>query len=436
LKPIDGKDFRHIRLFRQLPERPDENSLRMESQMTRSLSSEQTTPEPVPFIDLKAQFETIREETLEAVQRVFENQAFILGDEVSEFEYDLAQYCDSREAIGCASGSDALLLTLLGLEIGPGDEVITSPFTFFATAGSITHSGATPVFVDIEPGTFNICPEAIEAAITPNTKAIMPVHLFGQCADMEPIWRLATRHGIPVIEDAAQAIGAEYRGRRAGVLGRAGCFSFFPTKNLGAAGDAGAITTDDPELAARLRRLRVHGDVGGYSHSEVGFNSRIDALQAAVLKVKLGHLETWSEARRSNAATWRELLGDRGLEEAIELPVEVEGCRHIYNQFSIRVLDGRRDEVLQELRDRKIGCTIYYPQSLHLQDCFASLGYREGQLPESERAASEVLALPIYAEMPESHQVRAADAIAEILTEGQSRSTVSFPFEMPDSRAA
>ena len=190
------------------------------------------------------------------------------------------------------------------------------------------------------------------------------------------------------------------------------------------------------DLAARLRRLRVHGDVGGYSHSEVGFNSRIDALQAAVLKVKLGHLETWSEARRSNAATWRELLGDRGLEEAIELPVEVEGCRHIYNQFSIRVLDGRRDEVLQELRDRKIGCTIYYPQSLHLQDCFASLGYREGQLPESERAASEVLALPIYAEMPESHQVRAADAIAEILTEGQSRSTVSFPFEMPDSRAA
>ena len=279
--------------------RSDISPLRMESQMTKALSSDHITPEPIPFIDLKAQFQTIREETLEAVQRVFENQSFILGDEVSEFEYDLAQYCDSREAIGCASGSDALLLALLGLEIGPGDEVITSPFTFFATAGSITHCGATPVFVDIEPGTFNICPEAIEAAITPNTRAIMPVHLFGQCADMEPIWRLATRHGIPVIEDAAQAIGAEYRGRRAGVLGRAGCFSFFPTKNLGAAGDAGAITTDDPELAARLRRLRVHGDVGGYSHAEVGFNSRIDALQAAVLKVKLGHLETWSEARRS-----------------------------------------------------------------------------------------------------------------------------------------
>jgi dTDP-4-amino-4,6-dideoxygalactose transaminase len=408
----------------------------MESQMTKALSSDHITPEPIPFIDLKAQFQTIREETLEAVQRVFENQSFILGDEVSEFEYDLAQYCDSREAIGCASGSDALLLALLGLEIGPGDEVITSPFTFFATAGSITHCGATPVFVDIEPGTFNICPEAIEAAITPNTRAIMPVHLFGQCADMEPIWRLATRHGIPVIEDAAQAIGAEYRGRRAGVLGRAGCFSFFPTKNLGAAGDAGAITTDDPELAARLRRLRVHGDVGGYSHAEVGFNSRIDALQAAVLKVKLGHLETWSEARRSNAATWRELLADRQLEEAIELPTEVEGCRHIYNQFSIRVLHNRRDEVLQKLRDRQIGCTIYYPQSLHLQDCFASLGYREGQLPESERAASEVLALPIYAEMPESHQVQVADALTEILNEGQDRSTVSFPFEMPDAKAA
>jgi len=410
--------------------------LRMESQMTKALSSDQTTPEPIPFIDLKAQFQTIREETLEAVQRVFENQSFILGDEVAEFEYDLAQYCDSREAIGCASGSDALLLALLGLEIGPGDEVITSPFTFFATAGSITHCGATPVFVDIEPGTFNICPEAIEEAITPNTKAIMPVHLFGQCADMEPIWRMATRYGIPVIEDAAQAIGAEYRGRRAGVLGRAGCFSFFPTKNLGAAGDAGAITTDDPELAARLRRLRVHGDVGEYRHAEVGYNSRIDALQAAVLKVKLGHLETWSEARRSNAALWQELLGDRGLEDAIELPVEAAGCRHIYNQFSIRVLHGRRDEVLQKLRDRKIGCTIYYPKSLHLQECFASLGYREGQLPESERAASEVLALPIYAEMPESHQVQIAEALTEIVCEAHSRSTVSFPFEMPDSRAA
>jgi dTDP-4-amino-4,6-dideoxygalactose transaminase len=409
--------------------------LRMESQMTEGRSSDQPTREPIPFIDLQAQFRTIREDILQSVERVFDNQAFILGDEVSEFEYDLAQYCDSREAIGCSSGSDALLLALLGLEIGPGDEVITSPFTFFATAGSITHCGATPIFVDIEPGTFNINPDAIEAAITPRTKAIMPVHLFGQCADMEPIWRIATRHGIPIVEDAAQAIGAEYRGRRAGVLGRVGCFSFFPTKNLGAAGDAGAITTDDPELAARLRRLRVHGDVGGYQHAEVGFNSRIDAIQAAVLKAKLAHLDAWSEARAKNAALYRELISAKGLEESITLPVETGEGRHIYNQFSIRVLNGRRDEVMNELRACGIGCTIYYPRSLHLQHCFNKLGYQEGDLRESERASAEVLALPIYAELPDSHQEQLVDALAEIVQTGDP-STVSLPFEMPDRKAA
>ncbi|MFP6764237.1 MAG: DegT/DnrJ/EryC1/StrS family aminotransferase, partial [Planctomycetaceae bacterium] len=408
----------------------------MESQMSEALPLDQNTDEPVPFIDLKAQFQTIRDEINEAVQRVFENQAFILGDEVSEFEFDLAQYCDSREAIGCASGTDAILLSLLALEIGPGDEVITSPFTFFATAGSIVRCGATPVFVDIEPGTFNICPAAIEAAVTPATKAIMPVHLFGQCADMEPIWRIAARTGVPVIEDAAQAIGAGYGGRRAGVLGRVGCFSFFPTKNLGAAGDAGAITTDDPDLAARLRRLRVHGDVGGYRHTEVGFNSRLDALQAAVLKVKLRHLDAWSAARVDNAAIWRELIVERGLEDVIQLPIEHGEGRHIYNQFSVRVLNGHRDEVLKSLRDRQFGCTIYYPQSLHLQACFSDLGYREGILPQSELAAAEVLALPIYAELPDSHQVRFVDALAEIVGEIRTRSTVSFPFNMPDSRAA
>ena len=409
--------------------------LRMESQMTEGRSSDQPTREPIPFIDLQAQFRTIREDILQSVERVFDNQAFILGDEVSEFEYDLAQYCDSREAIGCSSGSDALLLALLGLEIGPGDEVIPSPFTFFATAGSLTHCGATPIFVAIEPGTFNINPAAIEAAITPRTKAIMPVHLFGQCADMEPIWRIATRHGIPIVEDAAQAIGAEYRGRRAGVLGRVGCFSFFPTKNLGAAGDAGAITTDDPELAARLRRLRVHGDVGGYQHAEVGFNSRIDAIQAAVLKAKLAHLDAWSEARAKNAALYRELISAKGLEESITLPVETGEGRHIYNQFSIRVLNGRRDEVMNELRACGIGCTIYYPRSLHLQHCFNKLGYQEGDLRESERASAEVLALPIYAELPDSHQEQLVDALAEIVQTGDP-STVSLPFEMPDRKAA
>jgi len=419
-----------------LLDRPDKTTLRMESQMTEALSSDQSTAEPVPFIDLKAQFQAIRGEINTAVQRVFENQTFILGDEVSEFELSLAQYCDSREAIGCGSGSDAILLSLLALEIGPGDEVITSPFTFFATAGSIVRCGATPVFVDIEPGTFNISPAAIEAAVTPATRAIMPVHLFGQCAEMEPIWRTAARHGIPVIEDAAQAIGAGYGGRRAGVLGRVGCFSFFPTKNLGAAGDAGAMTTDDPDLAARLRRLRVHGDVGGYCHTDVGFNSRLDALQAAVLKVKLCHLDTWTAARIRNAAIWRELIIDRGLEDVITLPAEHGDGQHIYNQFSIRVLNGHRDEVLQALRARQLGCTVYYPQALHLQACFTGLGYREGVLPQSELAATEVLALPIYAELPDSHQVRFVDALVEICGEIRTRSTVSFPFNMPDSRAA
>ena len=407
----------------------------MESQMAGGNPSSSNTPESVPFIDLKAQFQTIRLEINAAVAQVFENQAFVLGDEVAELEFEIAEYCDSRDAIGCASGSDALLLSLIGMEIGPGDEVITSPFTFFATAGAICRTGATPVFVDILPDTYNIAPKAIEAAITPKTRAIMPVHIFGQCADMDPIWRIAFNHNLFVFEDACQAIGATYNGRRAGVLGRTGCFSFFPTKNLGAAGDGGIITTDDPALAAKLRRLRVHGDLGGYTHKEVGFNSRLDALQAAVLRVKLQHLEKWTEGRIANAARYAELCEGQKLTDRIDLPSARPDRRHVYNQFTVRVGEGRRDEVQKSLREQQIGAAIYYPTPLHLQECFAGLGYKQGQLPEAERASAEVLSLPIFSELTNGQQDRVVDGFATALNAGN-LSTVAYPFGVPDSKAA
>lgn len=403
--------------------------------MTGVIPSSSTTPEPVPFIDLKAQFQTIRPEINAAVGRVFENQAFVLGDEVSELEFEIAEYCDSRDAIGCASGSDALLLSLIGLDIGPGDEVITSPFTFFATAGAICRTGAIPVFVDILPDTYNIDPQAIEAAVTPKTRAIMPVHIFGQCADMDPIWRIATRHGLTIIEDACQAIGATYNGRKAGVLGRTGCFSFFPTKNLGAAGDGGLVTTDDPILAGKLRRLRVHGDLGGYTHKEIGFNSRLDALQAAVLRVKLQHLEQWTEGRIANAARYAELCEDQKLTDRIDLPVAKSDRRHVYNQFTLRVGEGRRDELQNSLREQQIGAAIYYPTPLHLQECFAGLGYKQGELPEAERASAEVLSLPIFAELTESQQDRVVSGLATALSSANP-ATVAYPFGISDAKAA
>jgi dTDP-4-amino-4,6-dideoxygalactose transaminase len=407
----------------------------MESLMAGVIPSSSTTPEPVPFIDLKAQFQTIRSEINAAVERVFENQAFVLGDEVSELEFEIAEYCDSRDAIGCASGSDALLLSLIGLDIGPGDEVITSPFTFFATAGAICRTGATPVFVDVLPETYNIDPAAIEAAVTPRTRAIIPVHIFGQSADMDPIWRIATRHSLLVIEDACQAIGATYNGRRSGVLGKTGCFSFFPTKNLGAAGDGGIITTDDPELAGKLRRLRVHGDLGGYTHKEIGFNSRLDALQAAVLRVKLQHLEKWTESRIANAERYAELCEAQRLTDRIDIPTAKPDRRHVYNQYTLRVGEGRRDEVLKSMREQQIGAAIYYPTPLHLQECFAGLGYKQGELPEAERASAEVLSLPIFAELTEAQQDRVVEGLATALSAGNP-ATVAYPFEMPNSKAA
>jgi dTDP-4-amino-4,6-dideoxygalactose transaminase len=370
---------------------------------------------PVPFIDLVAQHQTIAGDVRDAVDRVFASQLFVLGEEVAQFEAECAQYCDANDAISCASGTDALLLALMALGIGPGDEVVTSPFSFFATAGCIHRVGARPVFVDIDPVSMNIDPDQIVRAITPNTRAILPVHLFGQCSLMEPLWRIAVQHGLTIIEDACQSIGAEYRGRRAGVLGTIGCFSFFPTKNLGGAGDGGLMTTDDPELSRRVRLLRVHGDAGAYRHVEVGLNSRLDALQAAVLRVKLGHLGRWTEARRANAKRYPTLFEKYDLLDHVMLPRELPDCRHVYNQFTIRVKHGRRDAVLASLRSQQIGAAIYYPIPLHLQECFAFLGYKQGDLPASESAAAEVLSLPIFPELGAERQEVVVRGIARAL---------------------
>ena len=370
---------------------------------------------PVPFIDLVAQHQTIAGEVRDAVDRVFASQLFVLGEEVAQFESECAQYCDANDVISCASGTDALLLALMALGIGPGDEVVTSPFSFFATAGCIHRVGARPVFVDIDPMSMNIDPDQIVRAITPKTRAILPVHLFGQCSLMEPLWRIAVQHGLTIIEDACQSIGAEYRGRRAGVLGTIGCFSFFPTKNLGGAGDGGLLTTDDPELSRRLRLLRVHGDVGAYRHVEVGLNSRLDALQAAVLRVKLGHLGRWTEARRANAKRYPALFEKYDLLDHVVLPRELPDCRHVYNQFTIRVKHGRRDAVLASLRSQQIGAAIYYPIPLHLQECFAFLGHKPGDLPASEVAAAEVLSLPVFPELGAERQELVVHGIARAL---------------------
>jgi len=342
----------------------------------------------IPLIDIRRQTAAIRNELDAAIARVLDHGQFILGPEVRELEARIAAYCGTRFAIACASGSDAVMLPLMAMEIGPGDKVVTTPFTFFATAGAIARVGATPVFVDIDPATFNLNPQQLEAVIDGNVKAIMPVHLFGQCAAMAEINEIAGRHGIPVIEDAAQALGAEYRGKRAGSLGLCGSFSFFPSKNLGACGDAGMITTNDPALAERLKMLHVHGSKVRYCHELVGMNSRLDTLQAAILLVKLGHLDEWTERRRANATAYRELLAAAD----VVLP-EDKSSRHIYNQFTIRVKN--RDEVKKLLAAAGIGSEIYYPLPLHLQECFKGLGYKAGDFPESERAANEVLSLPI-----------------------------------------
>jgi dTDP-4-amino-4,6-dideoxygalactose transaminase len=361
-------------------------------------------PVSVPALNLKAQYQSIRDEIEPVVREVLENQMFVLGPEVARLEAEVADYCGAACGIGCASGSDALLLPLLAIDIGPGDEVITSPYTFFATAGSIWRTGAKPVFVDIEPDTYNIDPARIEAAITPRTKAIIPVHLYGQAAEMGPIQEIARRYGLTVLEDAAQAIGAALHGTRVGTLGDMAAFSFYPSKNLGGFGDGGMITTDDPQLARRIARLRVHGMEPKYHHHEVGFNSRLDAFQAAVLRVKLRRLDIWTSLRRDVADRYRSLFSSHGLEELVGLPIERQGNFHVYNQFVIRVPATLRDSLRDYLTARKIGTEIYYPIPLHLQVCFAALGHKQGDFPHSEAAARETIALPIYPELTDAEQ--------------------------------
>ncbi|QDU60547.1 Aminotransferase [Planctomycetes bacterium Pan216] len=366
-------------------------------------------PTNVPMLDLKAQYVEIADEIRDVIERVVESQMFILGPEVAALEEEVAEYCQSEYCIGVSSGSDALIATLMAMDIGQGDEVITSPYTFFATGGAISRVGATPVFVDIEPESYNIDPARVADALTRRTRAIMPVHLYGQCADMDPINDIAEQFGLAVIEDACQAIGAEYEGKRTGSLGTAGCFSFFPSKNLGGFGDGGAITTDDPELAEKIRVLRMHGQTSEYQHRYVGGNFRLDALQAAILRVKLRHLDKWSSLRNENARHYTQLFTESGLTSKVTLPATVRS-NHVFNQYVIRVSE--RDAVQAHLGEMGIGTKVYYHTPLHQQACFRGLGYLDGELPESERAAAETLALPIYPEMPAEHRERIVGSIA------------------------
>lgn len=352
----------------------------------------------VPLLDLKRQYRSIKNELDQAVLSVLADTKFIMGPEVKSFEEKIAEYCGSKFAIGVASGTDALLLALKACGVESGDEVITTPFSFFATAGVITRLGATPVFVDIDPDSYNIAPDLIEKKITSKTKAIVPVHLYGQCADMDPINQIAKKHDLKVVEDAAQAIGAKYKGKKAGTLGDFGCFSFFPSKNLGAAGDGGMVVTDNPEMADLVRILRVHGAKPKYYHSIVGYNSRLDTLQAAILSVKLRYLDGWTAKRREHVSAYNSAF--KGLN--LITPKEEDFNYHIYHQYTIAVKN--REKLSAVLKENQIGHEVYYPVPLHLQKCYQSLGYKEGDLPVAERKAREVISLPIYPELTVEEQ--------------------------------
>ncbi len=371
-----------------------------------------TTEQAVPLLDLVAQYRPLKAEIMEAIERVADSQGFVLGPEVRAFEEEIARYCGAGHAIGVSSGTDALLVAMMALGIGAGDEVITTPYTFFSTAGCVHRLGARVVFVDIDPETFNIDPAGIERAITDRTRAIMPVHLYGRCADMEPILDVARSRAIPVIEDAAQSLGAEASGVRAGAIGDVACFSFYPAKNLGAFGDSGMVTVrEDERLAETIRILRNHGSRERYFHPLVGGNFRLDEIQAAVLRVKLRHLDAWSDARRANAEAYTRLFTEAGLAgDAVQLPAAPPD-RHIWNQYVIRAR--RRDELVEHLRSNAIGCAIYYPLPLHLQECFAYLGYPEGAFPHSERAARETLAIPVYPELTATQRERVVEVIGK-----------------------
>jgi len=375
----------------------------------------------VPLLDLKSQYKTIKDDVLKVVEEIFESQYFILGPHVEALEKEIAGYCRTRYAVGVSSGTDALLISLMAADIGRGDSVITTPYTFFATAGSIARADARPVFVDIDPDTYNISPECVGKAIDDMTKkeraklkAIIPVHLYGQCADMGNILKIAEKYNLIVIEDAAQAIGAEHNGMRAGAMGDFGCFSFFPSKNLGAFGDGGMVTTNSEALYDKLRILRVHGGRPKYYHKMIGGNFRLDALQAAIVSIKLAHLDNWTKARQENARKYRELFADANTGDMVRLPLEKEN-RHIYNQFVISFKE-KRDEFRLFLNDAKIGTEIYYPMPLHLQECFSYLNYKKGDFPVAEYAASHTLALPIYPELSDDQQGYVVKKIKEFVT--------------------
>jgi len=379
----------------------------------------------VPLIDLSGQHQSLRPNLLDAVARVIDSQQFVLGAEVAALEEEIASYSTTNFAIGCASGSDALLLALMALDIKARDEVVTSPFTFFATGSAITRLGARPKFVDIDLRTYNLNPALVEAAITERTRAILAVHMYGQCADMEALLEIATRHHLPVVEDAAQAIGATDRGRRAGSMGQLGCFSFYPTKNLGGAGDGGMVVTNDESLATRVRKLRVHGGATEYLHDEVGINSRLDAMQAAILRVKLKHLDDWSAARRSKAAIYDELLDDAERAGKFVRPFVRPEARHIFHQYVLRA-PGHRDQLIEHLSRHGVGNKVYYPVPLHLQQCFAYLNYKQGEFPEAERASLETVALPCFPELTRQQQHYVAEVLAKFVVAGKATDRTRF----------
>jgi dTDP-4-amino-4,6-dideoxygalactose transaminase len=389
--------------------------------MDRAGSHTKKNAVAVPLLDLRTQYHAIKNEVDTAIQRVIDSQQFINGPEVAAFEQQAAEYCQVKHCIGVSSGSDALLIALMALDIQPGDEVISTPYTFFATAGAVVRMGARPVFVDIDPATFNIQADQVEERITSRTRAIMPVHLFGQCADMEPILAVARRRGVAVIEDAAQAIGAEYKGQRAGAMGDMGCFSFFPSKNLGAFGDGGAVVTNDDALADRLLMLRNHGARPKYFHKIVGGNFRLDTIQAAVLSVKLRSLDQWTAKRQQHAAFYDAAIArDARLRSTITSPAIVQS-RHIFNQYVIRVRD--RDALREHLQQNQVGNEVYYPVPLHLQECFRDLGYRPGDFPESELAAATTVALPIFPELTTVQKQQVVDSLTSFCETSQVRRT-------------
>jgi dTDP-4-amino-4,6-dideoxygalactose transaminase len=387
----------------------------------KSPSAPPVNPSPVPLCDIQTQYRALKEEIDAAVLRVLGSGQAILGPEVTAFEQETAAFCGAQFGVGCGSGTDALVLALRALDIGPGDEVIVPPFTFFATASAVCRIGATPVFVDIDPTTFNIDPNQIEAKITPKTRAIIPVHLFGQCCDMDAIWEVAEEHQLYVIEDAAQSFGSEYKGRRCGTLGIVACMSFYPTKNLGALGDAGLVTTNDPNVDKKLRALRVHGSEVKYHHKYIGYNMRLDAIHAAVLRVKLPRVSSWLSAREVAAKRYDELIEREILHGFMRRPTVRPDRRHTFNQYVVRVPAMHRDALVKHLKDNGVGVEVYYPLSLHQQECFKFLGYRIGDFPTSEEAATSVLALPMFPEITEAQQARVIEVCAAYLRQAVRR---------------